>query len=176
MLSSKTSISNAIGIWSKLYNLKFLNDNKIRFNTELTHGEDLIFNLSCYLKSDTIVAISDYVYTYVKENQDSVTTKFSPGLHKKHFKIINVLNEGFKESVVNRYKQNYCDFLLYLLGMCIRKEILHKANTATFAQKICLFKEIISNEYYIECFKSVDKKKLGKGRRLLVDIYQYKMY
>lgn len=176
LLSAGSPISNAIGLWGKLYDLSFLNWNKIRFARELTYSEDLIFNIECYLKAEVIVCIPNYIYMYNKNNQESATSGFIFNFHKMQFKAIKVLSKKFNKSIVNAYRQNYYDFLLAMMTSYVTQEIFHQNNKSNIIEKIRLFKEIANDEYYAECIKNVDKKKIGKGRRLLVNICRTRLY
>ncbi|SDI02946.1 Glycosyl transferase family 2 [Pseudobutyrivibrio sp. 49] len=67
-------------VTNKCYDLKFLNDNNIRFNVGTNIGEDLRFNLD-YLEKcpGNIGVINECLYHYVKRTRDSLSITYHVG-------------------------------------------------------------------------------------------------
>ena len=64
--------------WAKLFNLKVINDNGIRFPLDVNLGEDAIFNLKYYCQIDRFTQSATIDYHYEFSNENSLTGKIFP--------------------------------------------------------------------------------------------------
>ena len=65
----------ASSVWAKLYRKELI---KHRFRTDLTMGEDMLFNMQ-YIKSiSSVCAISDVLYEYDQTSTESLVRKYRP--------------------------------------------------------------------------------------------------
>ena len=63
-------------MWTKLYRREFIEQNKLRLNTERVHGEDWEFNMTCFRCHPVLVAIEDSLYNYIRQNNNSVIASY----------------------------------------------------------------------------------------------------
>lgn len=63
----------ASSVWAKLYKRELVSH---RFDTSITMGEDLLFNLECIKKLEKVLAISPALYTYNKQNVFSLVNNY----------------------------------------------------------------------------------------------------
>ena len=66
----------------KLYQKSIIDDYDIKFNENLSLGEDAIFVQEYILKINSIAAINEYSYHYVKCNSNSLSTRYVPNIEE----------------------------------------------------------------------------------------------
>ena len=66
-----------VGCWNKIFRRAWLNDNHLRFSTELFYGEGLQFITLAAQKSNSVTVGNRKVYYYRRNNYDSATSRFS---------------------------------------------------------------------------------------------------
>ena len=74
------------------------------------------------------------------------------------------------------YKDDYYDFLLFMLKTDLSKQIFHKNHKVSYKDKIIELKSIIEDNYYNECIRNVKINTLGLGRKVLVIIRRLRLY
>ena len=74
--------------WNKLFKTSIIKGNNIRFNEDLSLGEDLLFNLNYLDKSNgTIVVINKPLNYYLRTEKESLDNKYYPDLYEIYNKI-----------------------------------------------------------------------------------------
>lgn len=65
-----------VAVWNKIYSMKLLKNNKVKFNNEIWYGEGMLFNIEClqFVQNVAIGECSVYHQTY---NPDSAMRKFN---------------------------------------------------------------------------------------------------
>ena len=66
-----------IGVYSKLFNAKFLKSQKVQFDTDLFIGEGFNYNFDAFVKAQKVAISNRKIYFYRRDNNASATTKFS---------------------------------------------------------------------------------------------------
>lgn len=66
-----------IGVYSKLFNAKFLRSKKIQFDTDLFIGEGFNYNFDAFMRAQKVAISNRKIYFYRRDNNASATTKFS---------------------------------------------------------------------------------------------------
>lgn len=101
--------------WARLYNLKVINNNKIRFPVGVNLGEDAIFNINYYCVIDHYTQIKMADYNYECSNNDSLTHKiFSFDSEYRTF----ILWKDSLSQLINRYNIFYnTDEVLWSYGL-----------------------------------------------------------
>ena len=63
--------------WNKIYDEKIIKENKIKFEENITLGEDLLFNLKYFefVKGD-IVVLNECKYNYILRDNESLDNKY----------------------------------------------------------------------------------------------------
>lgn len=87
-------ISNLIQptAWSKAYKSGLLKEHYNR-NEKIVVAEDNAFTYECILYSDSIVVISDEIYYYNKQNENSIMTRKKDTLLKDHVMLVEYMQE-----------------------------------------------------------------------------------
>lgn len=102
----------------KLYKREILKRNNIKFTNEFTMGEDTWYNLD-YLDVCTgkVVTLSNIYYNYMRENPDSLFTKYYDDYIKITEKVYNkflyLLKRKANKDAVVRYEKTYIFNLMY---------------------------------------------------------------
>ena len=76
-------------LWNKIFKRELITKNKISFNKELKIFEDLTLVYKLFAHANKISKIEDPLYYYIKENTESLTSKFS----EKFFHIMPAMKE-----------------------------------------------------------------------------------
>lgn len=89
-------------MWNKLYRRALIEENQIRFDTEMSWSEDFLFNLEYYKKAQIFIALHTPVYYYVENQKSIVHTQVDPAAVVK-----------MKASMFPYYKKLFEDLNLY---------------------------------------------------------------
>ncbi len=91
------------GPWNKMYRKRILDENGLRFDTTLKHGEDFYFILKYIdLMPGGIAPVKHPLYYYRQDNAGSATSKFMPAMWEQK-KVIYALFE----SILQKYSDDY---------------------------------------------------------------------
>ncbi|SFL38937.1 Glycosyltransferase involved in cell wall bisynthesis [Paenibacillus sp. 1_12] len=103
-------------IWRNIYKLSSLKEKNIRFNEEISIGEDTIFNLEILIKSKKTYAIADTLYNYTVNNPDStMSMKYKPNLESSlvlQYKIRKELSVRYGLLKNKQYKKDMAYYYL----------------------------------------------------------------
>lgn len=143
----------------KLYKREILKKNNIKFTNEFTMGEDTWYNLD-YIDACTgkIVTVSNIYYNYMRENPDSLFTKYYDNYikitEKVYNKFLNLLERKANSKAVDRYKKNYIFNLVYANSINFKYETTHKKKMEDL--EYSLKNNVVANE--IKSVKAVGTK------------------
>ncbi|WP_100486855.1 glycosyltransferase family 2 protein [Sporolactobacillus pectinivorans] len=79
--------------WAKLYRKDYLEEKKLKFDSQLFRMQDNIFNLYAVEDADRIYYFNEILYHY-RKNNGSATKKFNPKI-VTYFEKVNEATEGF---------------------------------------------------------------------------------
>lgn len=144
----------------KLYNKKIINDNNILFDTKLSIGEDLLFNLKYYDKINEVKVIDKKLYFYRYHGAGTLSTKYTKDMKKIQFMLINELDNFFIEIKPNK---NLNKLIMERITTIIENEFNNKnvgflkryfnsikiLNNKEIQNKISKYHRGYSNVYYI---------------------------
>ena len=65
-----------MSLWNKLYNLKLIQEYNLRFDEEVSFGEDGLFNTDFFLLTNKISFLNYAGYHYIRRKRQSLSTKF----------------------------------------------------------------------------------------------------
>ena len=83
-----------IGVYCKMFRRTFLEDNKVRFFTDIFIGEGFNFNMMALQRANQIVVGHRKVYFYRRDNSTSAMTAFSIKKWENGLKAIQVIKEN----------------------------------------------------------------------------------
>lgn len=106
-------------VWNKIYRKEIINKNNIRFPENIKIGEDYLFNINYYLKSNKLVYLKDY-YGYIwNVKSDSITHDVDKenilDILESDKHIFDALKENNKSEIASElFKEN----ITFLLTQC----------------------------------------------------------
>lgn len=154
----------------KLYKKEILKKNNIKFTNEFTMGEDTWYNLD-YIDACTgkIVTVSNIYYNYMRENPDSLFTKYYDNYikitEKVYNKFLNLLERKANSKAIARYKKNYILNLVYANYINFKYETTHKKKIEDL--EYSLKNNVVANE-----IKSV--KAVGNKEKIFIFLIKHK--
>lgn len=92
-----------IGVYCKIFKREFLNNNKIRFLTELFIGEGFNFNTTAFQHATNVAIGHRRIYYYRRDNSTSATTRFSIEKWENGLYAIDVIK---KNMIIHSKKMN----------------------------------------------------------------------
>lgn len=177
-------------IWNKLYITELIKTHNIHFDENLKLGEDLLFNLDYFKVCQKVNMITDKLYNYRIENDQSLSQNFK----KDYFENQLLLADKVKQFLMGEHAytaQNKHMLQLINISSVINSfdNIFHKNSPFTKEQKIDQISHIIHSKQISEVIfgESIQAKVIGFliKHRLIHSIYlffkaknnlKYKMY
>lgn len=138
--------------YNKIYSTDIIKKHNIKFNNDLSLGEDLLFNLEYLSYCERITVINSNLYYYIKGKENSLCNKYYKNLYqiqtKLYLKMKKKLEEDSEKFEV--YKQEFYNDYLFSLINCIQN-ILSNKNKDNIVQKYIQAKEIIKSKEFNDC-------------------------
>lgn len=157
--------------WSKLFKLKIIKDNRIKFEKKLINGEDFIFNLQYFKCMNTFKVIKDNVYIYRLSTSNSLTKNFNINILNSDIlfsklleKEIQMIPEFDSNNIVENEKYNG----LYL--------ILNRIMTNNTFGNSKKYLELIDRNYYNIKLNDVKQMGLKKFQIIIINCFLKKKY
>lgn len=154
----------------KLYKTEILKNSKIKFTNEFTMGEDTWYNLD-YIDACTgeVVTMSNIYYNYMRENPDSLFTKYHDDYikvtEKVYNKFLNLLERKSNSETVDRYEKNYIFNLVYANSINFKYDTTHK-------KKIEDLEYSLKNKVVVNGIKKI--KTVGIKEKIFVFLIKHK--
>lgn len=143
---------------NKIFESKIIKDNNLRFDEEITLGEDLIFNLE-YLKytNEKILIVNKPLYNYIYRNRETLTTKYYINLFDIYNKLYSKLYNSMIMFNANMVKYNSIFYSSYFESLnIVLKNTFNKKSKYTLLQKIKYTKYILRSKEFNSCLSSID--------------------
>lgn len=160
-------------VWGKVFDRNIIN--KIRFNEDLSVGEDALFFLEAAILSKQVIYINCLMYFYF-ENENSITHSYKQNMYrnecvwqKKFTEILDKYNITGQEDVIN-----YCLYKGLLNNLYL--EILNNNSTSN-RQKIVDIRELLNKDLYK--YNSIIRKvyfEFSKKDQLMLLILKMHLY
>ncbi|WP_313467722.1 glycosyltransferase [Streptococcus parasuis] len=80
--------------WSKIYKRSLLLEKKILFETNVFHGEDLLFNAEVISNSTNILFSNKNIY-YYRQNNLSITKSFNKNIFESDKKFLSIVKQKY---------------------------------------------------------------------------------
>lgn len=84
-----------IGPWNKIISRKIIDENDLRFNSELFGGEGFEFSVKCFMHTDKIAVGHKGGYYYRVDNYESEMSDFRVRTAKSSFKAIGIMRDNY---------------------------------------------------------------------------------
>lgn len=146
--------------WNKVFKSKIIKQNMIKFNEEYSIYEDVNFVLDNLNNVNSIVVLSDILYTYKVKQQGSLVTKYHPNAYSAYFDFNDKLEIllGNKKDTFNLFIFNKFITFIDQMYFCERSNNLEK-------------KKLMQN-IYLNCKrKNITKVGITKNIRINLEIF-----
>ena len=161
--------------WNKIYISKILKDKKIRFQKNLSLGEDLLFNIEYlkYVKND-IVILNKNLYNYVISEENSLSNKYYEDLFSINKRIYSELYYFMKENgnSISKYREEFYSTYLNSI-LIVFNNTFNKSSNKKFLEKIGYNSKILKSKEYKECLKYSDLSEFNKLYRFIMKRQSY---
>lgn len=148
--------------YNKIYEKEIIDKYNIRFDENLSLGEDLLFNLDYLQQCNEIEIVNDRTYFYIKGQNDSLCNKFYPNFYeiqtKIYLKMIDVIN-SIDISDKQVLKDCYTEFL-YSLILSMNNILLNKEYSLII--KVKKIKGILKSSVFDSCLENAEQYKFNK--------------
>ncbi len=139
-------------LWDKIYIAEVLNKYNIRFNKDITIGEDVGFNVRYYKQCTSIKYIHKPLYNYVYR-EGSAVNRYDPDLFEHllypFYVRIDLIDEKFLAE--------YCDSWLYVFINAL-ESTLDKRNKISLTRKLSVNKKMINTVEFKFCLSHASCK------------------
>ncbi len=154
-------------IWNKVYVKKVIKENNLKFKDRY-FGEDMLFNRDYLACVDNFYNSSKCFYHYIRERDDSVTTRFKKDIFEIRKNEFLEFNEYFKSLNLseNYYYEFSCRRFVERMMGCVENIFCSKYS---FFEKYREIKKIINDKITIECLQNC-KLKSKKMKILIIPI------
>lgn len=172
LLLYKTKILNPP--YCKLYKTDIIHTNQMEFDTSVSNGEDLLFNLQ-YIKNITqpIAILKENLYNYEKINQNGLSEKYHKNMLEMKTKIVEQMKKDIH--VLKQEERDFEIILFDLLFSAVTNELKDKSKNLikryNQAYKILKSKEVMD-----QIKKLRDKEILKQFDFMILTSYFYGLY
>ena len=160
---------------NKIYQSEIIKENNIKFNENITLGEDLLFNLKYFefVKGD-IVVLNECKYNYILRNNESLDNKY----YKDLFDIYSMLYEFLYnhmiifKSDIDIYLEKFYSSYFYMLNRVLKNTFHINANM-NFIEKIKYNSKVMKSEEFKKClrYSNLDKMNIIHKKLYLTGNY-----
>ncbi|MDE6405878.1 MAG: glycosyltransferase [Lachnospiraceae bacterium] len=134
-------------IWNKIYNRKFLEENRLEFVPNFPKLQDISFNLLVYDKAEKGIYLPVVGY-YYQINQESVTRRYQPDIIGK-FEVVNQWFGQFAAGQQDeRFAQAYAERVATHIRTCIVLYLCNSSNPEGYRARRKRFLQIRMREPY----------------------------
>ena len=174
--NKKWKMKYAATPFAKLYNKKFLIENKIKFINNVKYGEDGLFNFLAYNYANKIVFIDSITYNY-RIHTESVMKKYDSNLIENYNKLLIELKRVLKERhLYEIYKNEYNFFVLRQVNKFFNRYFFDKRTKKSYNQLNKEFQHLIETEPYKNIMYNEKINYLSAKRKLMLILVRRKQF
>lgn len=164
-------IRNVCVIWTSAFKNKILQENRIRFDEKIWHGEDSLFVLDFFYNCRTIIFTDEYGYVYEEGHEEGLNLKFQNWDKELYvYKRIIKVSQEILNNLLNDNNEILC--LNFRQMLRIIKAIYKNGKTLRYSERIKILKKLRAERY--------EKDKLMYKRfnsnMLIYILFNYKQY
>ncbi len=148
----------------KMVKLSLINDNNVRYNTKMKYGEDTLFFLTLFSKTDKIFYLNDHFYNY-RIVDDSASHRVDSFFFDK---LILFYNNIMASGLVSR-ESLYLNIVDETHKNCLR----HFFRESAMYESYCNY---IKKDIVQEALKNVKYGRLKLSRRITVFLLRHRLY
>ncbi|MGM0874214.1 MAG: glycosyltransferase family 2 protein [Bacillota bacterium] len=140
---------------NKIYISKIIKDNNIRFDENLSLGEDLLFNLDYFKKiNNKILMINLPLYNYILRNSESLDNKYYENLFEIYKKLYGELNNcmylfsSYTKNNISKFNNSFLIMLNHVLNNTFNKD-----SKLSLLEKIKYNNMILKSDEFKRCLE-----------------------
>lgn len=154
--SDNIQISNAIlkldqrgmfnCVWNKFYKKQIIKGINLDFEVDGMPGEDLLFNSIYFRNIKAISFIDNTYYHYMRQDEDTLVSKYSPNLYKQIQRFNNARKDlyDFYEMYSSEYTVCYANTFIAYISSCI-PNIFRENCEMSIKEKKIFIKHLMNN-------------------------------
>ena len=142
--------------WNKIYQKNIIEEYNIRFDCNVSNGEDILFNIDYLKYVNGILEIPDVLYNY-NLNNNSITVRYNA----KRFENSKFAYYIRLCMIDEHYMVDYSEILYYRFWQDINN-VWDEKNTWGFSEKIQYCNSILTSTEFRECYDKIDKTSINK--------------
>lgn len=163
--------------WNKIFKKSIIDKYNLRYDTRLTNGEDLLFNVLYMVHiSGNIVCINKCLYHYTWPNDFSLS-KYIPAdyIEQRNYFMeqieiaINKIGDIGNENKVQLYTDLFNEYLKILFS-------IFADSSKSFSQKIKIGNRLIQSKEYKKCIRKISDTLSDKQKRLYKVNHCYSLF
>lgn len=155
-------------VHAKAYQRKFLLKNKLGFPNNIKIGEDLLFNLQCYIAMENGKLCKELVYN-ITTRPGSVSYKYYENFiqidREFHIRLIYILKS---KGLYNEYKEALYESILNGFWQILMRRIYIKNSKEDEKQQYKILKEVRKDKIYNMAFQFTTLKKICRNDKFTV--------
>lgn len=138
----------------KLFNLDILRENKIFFDTKLSLGEDLLFNLDYLKHIDKIIVANQKLYYYRRSDNDTLSTSYNSKMFDIQLLLFDKYTGFFDKISMNKEMMILFDsYRFSVITTVIENEFKNK--DISFTKRYLNAKNIVNNNRFMEAINKI---------------------
>lgn len=161
-------------VWGKLFRSNIIRENKLRFDEDLTHGEDCLFVYQYLMHSLCPHTMDKIIYRYYVHDS-SVTKRFNEELPKAYISALTRLGEMINRDNLIECQAYYRCCLLHLLLITVNYSF-HKNNTKGFIKEIKEYKDLIEMPMFRDALSEEVMENIGMSKRIVLCMIKKRFY
>ena len=140
-------------VWNKMYSRHSIGNLLFELNSE--PGEDLLFNVECFINTHKFVVLPDILYFYMRQDEITLTSKYKKGLFELSQKFNRVQKKLYEtyNMIGTEYYSTYKKAYIYRMFTCI-PNMYRKNSDMTLQQRKEVFSKLKEDKellLYLNC-------------------------
>lgn len=154
-------------VWNHMYKRDIILNCNIRFPSDLSLGEDLLFNLDYIRNAKGILILPDFLYNYRIEDNDTLSSKFREDDYQIQKRLKIAIDLTFKSINTKKYTDAF--FFYVIEKKVIRMLYVYSKNKN---KALLLLKEWLNDDYWNFLLKRIDKDKIYYNKKIDMLMYE----
>lgn len=144
--------------WDKVYNRKFVSENKLTFRENLKVLDDMVFNMEAFGRAAKVVYSKDRIYHY-RYVEASITNSYRPDRVARDMEVFSFI-EGYMDAknADELFRQAYYCRVIKSFSICCRLSFFNHENGKAFHDKLAYVRKVMGSSPYREAFRNVRMK------------------
>jgi len=158
-------------IWTRIYRMDIIQNNKLKFRTDLIAGEDAVFNCDYLNFCNEFYYIKKCLYYWTDNDVESITRSFQP----YYYDTMRVIFSARKQHVAPEFLQPFYDLSFKGFMICL-DYIWDVDNKECYQSKLRQSKKMFRDSIFQETVKNVSTKACSRKKRLILRTGNYSLY